>query len=99
MSKNPFYNAVVALGYIVSVVTVIFYGSFIFGDEETILIPMAMLSLFVFSASLMGYVFLYQPLALYFDGKKAEAAQLFLATVGYFGALMAMLFLAAFLLR
>lgn len=84
MTKNPIVNALAGLLYIVLVVSLIFNAQVIFGNEETILIPIAMLSLFVFSAATMGYFFLYQPLQLYLEGEKKKSVDLFINTLGVF---------------
>lgn len=84
MTKNPFINAVAASVYIVFVATIMNYGSKMFGEADTAITPIAVLSLFVLSAAFMGYAFLSQPLQLYLDGKKKEGASLFLRTVGVF---------------
>lgn len=97
MTKNPFLNALAALGYIVGLVLAVFWGGPILGPEETVLIPMAMLSLFVFSAAAMGYIFLYQPVTMYLDGHKREALDLFLMTLAIFGSAIALLFVAQLL--
>ncbi|MBP6976580.1 hypothetical protein KBB42_03235 [Candidatus Dojkabacteria bacterium] len=86
MTKNPFYNAFAAIIYIV----VIVFSINLIADKEVndglaqFITPIMMLSLFVLSAAVMGYVFCYQPLRLYLDGKKKEAVSLFLKTVGVF---------------
>lgn len=98
MTNNPLYNALAALGYIVLIVTGIFYGGPLIGPEDTIFIPMAMLSLFVLSASIMGYIFLYQPAVLFLDNKRQEATTLFLSTVGIFACLTLALFILQLLL-
>ncbi|HVZ76283.1 MAG TPA: hypothetical protein VG934_03400 [Candidatus Paceibacterota bacterium] len=87
MIKKPFYNAVLAAGYIVGLVYFIF--TFIAqpntpDSESSLLVPIAMLSLFVLSAAVMSYLFLYEPLMLYFEGKKQEAVRFFLQTTGIF---------------
>ncbi len=81
MSKNPIFNALVGLLYITGVVTLIFYAPAFLSIEETIFIPIAMLSLFVFSAACMGYIFLYQPLQLFLEGEKKKSVTLFLNTL------------------
>ena len=82
--KYPFIHALAAAAYIVFIVFVI--G--LFADnpavEGTLLIPMVMLSLFVLSAAVMGFLFVYEPLQLYFDNRRHEATIFFLKTVGYF---------------
>jgi len=57
---------------------------------------MAMLSLFVFSAATMAYIVLYQPLVMFLEGKKVEATNLFLKTIGALGGLMIVLFALQF---
>lgn len=85
MTKNPFYNALVALGYIVGIVLILFIGPRVLGGpEESILYPMAALSLLVLSVSVMAYLFFYQPIVMLLDGKREEALSFFLRTVGTF---------------
>ncbi len=85
MTNNPFINALIGLLYIVLVVSFLFtFAERVFPVEDTILIPISMLSLFVFSASFMGYTFLYAPLQLFLDGQKKEGVNLFLKTLGAF---------------
>jgi valyl-tRNA synthetase len=55
-------------------------------DKGGLLIPMVMLSLFTLSAAVMGYLFVSEPLMMYFDGKKKEAVSFFLTTVASFAA-------------
>lgn len=88
--KNPLYNALMAEGYICLIASVMFYGQPLVREEDAVIMPIAMLSLLVLSASLMAYLFCYTPLALFLEGKKEEAVQFFFKTVGYF-ALMTML--------
>lgn len=86
MTKNPIVNALAGLLYIAAVVSLIFYAPQFVDEEDTIFIPIAMLSLFVFSAATMSYLFLYEPLCLLVDGKKQEAASLFIKTLVVFAA-------------
>ena len=97
MTTNPFLNASAALAYIVAIVLAIFYGGPALGPEDTIFIPMAMLSLFVFSAATMGYIVLYQPLVLFLENKRPEAVNLFLKTIATLGGFMVILFALQFL--
>jgi len=81
--KKPFLHALVAALYIVFIVfTVDLVGNTL--KEETIVIPMTILSLFVLSAAIMGYLFLSEPLMLYMDNRKPEAVAFFAKTVGIF---------------
>jgi hypothetical protein len=97
MTTNPFINALAALAYIITLVSAIFYGGPLIGPKETIFIPMAMLSLFVFSAATMSYIVLYQPLVMFLENKKVEAVHLFLKTIGTLGGFMVALFALQFI--
>lgn len=93
MTKNPIVNALAGLTYIAAVVSLIFYAPQFVQEEDSIFIPIAMLSLFVFSAATMSYLFLYEPLCLLVDGKKQEAAMFFIKTLAIFAASAAALLL------
>ncbi|MFA6519607.1 MAG: hypothetical protein WCT41_02170 [Candidatus Paceibacterota bacterium] len=100
MSKNPFVNALVASGYISLLVTLIFNSPKLVTDNELgMMAPVLFLSLFVFSAALMGFIFLYQPLQLLVEGKKEEATKLFLTTLASFASITFAIVSAWFLLR
>ncbi len=88
MTKNPIINAFAATAYISVVASLMYYGSEYAGKaEDTILAPIAILSLFTLSAAMMGYLFLSQPLQLYLDGEKKQGVTLFIRTVGIFAVL------------
>lgn len=85
ITKNPYVNALLASAYIVLGVNIMNFGSsFVKNIEGTLYLPMAMLSLFVFSAGLMGFLFVLEPLTMYLDGKRQEAVVFFLKTLGTF---------------
>ena len=84
MTKNPFVNSFSALLYIVIVASVMFYGVNHKESVNSVIVPITMLSVFTLSAAVMGYIFLYHPLIFYLDGKKKEAINLFLKTLGSF---------------
>jgi hypothetical protein len=83
--NKPLRNALFAELYIIVIVLGSYYGPRLFGEVETILAPIAFLSLFVLSAAIMGYLFCYEPIAQYIDGKKEEAIRHFIQTVTAFG--------------
>jgi hypothetical protein len=89
VTKNPFLNAGAATAYIVLVVSVMFFGTQHVKGPDTILAPLVMISLLTLSAAVMAYIFMYTPLTLYIDGKKKEAARLFLHTIGAFSVITA----------
>ena len=94
--KKPFFYALSAVSYIV---IIILCGNALspFIPEETILIPMAMLSLFVLSAAIMGFLFLSEPLILYIENKKREAILFFAKTVGIFACFMVIFLILLFI--
>jgi predicted membrane channel-forming protein YqfA (hemolysin III family) len=85
MTKNPIYNALAALVYIIAIVLGLTYMSTIQTKIDDLIMPIIMLSLLVLSVSVMVYIFGYQPLVLFLDNKRKEAISLFLKTVGIFG--------------
>ena len=97
MTKNPYQNALLAAAYIVFVVLLISYGPALVRDKpDTILAPMAMLSLLVCSVAFMGYIFFFQPVLMYLDGQKREAVEFFTKTLGAFAVITGIVVLTAF---
>lgn len=97
MTKNPYYNALFASAYIVFVVLLITYGPmFVREKPDTILAPISMLSLLVFSVAFMGYTFIFQPVLMYLDGQKREAVQLFTKTLLVFAGITWVIVLITF---
>ena len=96
MDKNPLVYAAGAAVYIAVVVYTMDALMSSIVPEETLLIPITILSLFVLSAAVMGFLFLYEPLNLYVEGKRVEAARFFLKTVGTFAVFVAVLVCALF---
>src|SRR5258705_13989338 len=97
MTKNPFINAACASLYITGVASFMFYGSKMFGPANTMVVPIAIISLFTLSAAVMGYLFVYQPLVLFLDGHKTQAVNLFLQTIAVFAGITVLVFLSLFL--
>jgi hypothetical protein len=93
----PKYAGLNALGtvlYVTLVASLMYNAPKIFGgDEDTVLIPIAMLLLFVVSASITGLLVLGRPVMWYLDGKKKEAVSLLIATVGFLAAITFIAFL------
>jgi len=83
--KKPFLHALGAVLYIIFIVSVLQVASHIFKDlNGTFFIPMEMLSLFVLSAAVMGYLFLSESVYLLAENKKQEAVVFFAKVVGFF---------------
>ncbi|MDP2665553.1 MAG: hypothetical protein Q8P23_02850 [bacterium] len=99
MTKNPFINALGAAGYISLLVTFIFNSpNFISDNELGMMAPILFLSLFVISAAIMGYLFVYPSVHLLIEGKKEEATRLFLTTIASFAGIIVTTLLAWLLL-
>jgi len=95
-------NAVLTVVYVIAVAFFMYSANQAkFGSENTILIPMVLLLLFVFSASLTGFLILGRPALWYIDGKKKEALSLLANTLGIFFAFtfVAILLLMAYTVR
>ncbi len=86
MTKNPIINAFGASLYIVLVVSVMtFVTKPLSNKPDTFGAPIIMLLVLTLSVAVMAYLFFYQPLLLFIEGKKKEAVNLFLKTVAIFG--------------
>lgn len=95
MTKNPILNAFAAVIYIILVVLVLQLAPDNQPDAK-LLAPIAALSLFVLSASVMGYIFLYQPLVMFLDGDRKGGVKLFLQTVLMFAGVTVVAVILAF---
>jgi len=95
--KKPFLYALGAALYIVIIVFVINSLTSIL-PGKTIIIPMVLLGLFVLSALVMGFLFLYEPLQLYLENHKKEALSFFAKVVGIFACFVALFIILLFLL-
>lgn len=86
MTTNPYINAALASAYIVIVVFGITSLGEIAGPDsgDTVLAPIAILSLLVLSVAFMAFTFFYRPVALLLDGKREEAVAFFARTLTAF---------------
>ena len=80
-----------AEAYIVVVASALFYAPNAHLPEKSVMIPIVVLSLFVLSAAMMGYFFIYQPACLFLEGKQKEATKLFLTTILSFAGITAVM--------
>jgi len=98
--KKPFLHALAAASYIVVIVIVVqFVTSVLKSAEGTLIIPMTMLSLFVLSAAVMGYLFLSEPLYLLAENRKQEAISWFAKVVGFFACFVALFAILLFVVK
>ena len=96
--KKPFLHALGAVVYIVVIVFIVqTVSSALQSQNGTLVIPMTMLSLFVLSAAVMGYLFLSEPLYLLMENKKQEAITFFAKTVGVFACFVVVFAIISFL--
>ncbi len=80
--KRAFIDAVGTVVYIILVVSFMFSLQIFSSKQDNIIIPMAMLLLFVCSAAITGFLVFGKPVMLYIDGKKREAVSLLGYTIG-----------------
>lgn len=78
--KSPYFHSLLAEVYIIGI-SLVLHSLQNPNSPDTIFAPILALSLFVLSASIMGYLFLGKPLQLYLDGRKQEAVSFFTETV------------------
>jgi len=89
MRWNPILNAVGAAAYIGAVVLFMqFIQSVGHDTPDTPIDGMGFLSLLVFSAATMAFLFFYQPVVLLIENKQKEALSYFGKTLGFFGIIM-----------
>lgn len=97
MTRNPLVNALTAVLYIAAVASIMQFGPPMLDDSlETILLPIAFLSLFSLSAAVMAFLFFYQPVRLFLEGEKDAALKLALRTIGVFAVITILLLGATF---
>lgn len=76
-------NSVGTFVYVTLIALVLTNGDRIFGEMNTLLGPIVFLMLFVLSVAIVGLLILGRPAMLYLDGKKQQAVQLLLQTIGW----------------
>jgi hypothetical protein len=90
-------NAVATAGYISLVALFMSKGEKMFGPDDNFLIPLALLLLFVLSASITGGLVLGKPILLYLDNKRGDAVRLFIYTLLSLAVILIVIFGALFL--
>ncbi len=86
ITKQALINSAGTVLYVIAVALFMYYGTLIkIGRSNSILVPIALLLLFVLSASVTGYLMLSKPAQMYLDGKKKEALSLLTKTIIFFG--------------
>jgi hypothetical protein len=97
MSKNPIVNSLSASAYIILVVSVMTFVTQPLKDKpDSFFAPITVLFVLTLSVAVMAYMFFYQPLLLFIEGKKKEAVNLFVKTVGIFAAITVVVLILLF---
>lgn len=97
MTKNPVVNALTASVYIVLVVSVMNFVTQPLRDKpDTFLAPITVLFVLTLSTAIMAFLFFYQPLLFLIEGRKREAINLFVKTVGVFGVITVIVLILLF---
>lgn len=97
--KRAAINALLAFAYVAMVGLFMSNASIIFGEKDTMITPVAVLMLLVFSAALMGILVFGQPLMWYIDGKKKEALYLLGGTMVSLLGFLVLTFVALLVVR
>ncbi len=88
MRWNPYINALGAAAYVWAIGFLFQYiGSIRHDTPDRLTDPIMALSLLVFSAAVMGFLFFYRPVVLLIENKKEQAISFFLKTLVTFGAI------------
>ncbi len=88
MKWNPYINGLAASAYVWCVALLISHIASLHHDTpDTVVGSVSALSLVVFSASVMAFLFFYRPVQLLIENKKKEALRFFAATLFTFGLL------------
>ena len=86
-------HAILVLLYTSGVAWILFNAQRLLGKATSFWGPLAVLMLFVVSATIVGTLVLGRPILLYLDGKRNEALRFFGWTVGWLVALTLVIFL------
>lgn len=87
-------NALGTAVYIAIVALVMQNGERIFGKTDNMTGPIAILLLFVLSATITSALVLGKPILYYLENKKTEAVKLFFYTIGWLFVLTALVFIS-----
>ncbi len=99
IAKYAILNAFLTTAYIVLISSFLFYVPKALDfdkTDDTVFAPILMLSLLVFSASVVGFLIFGRPILWYLDGNKKEAVSLFGYTLLSFFVITVIIFVAFF---
>ncbi|MBU1102172.1 hypothetical protein KJ853_00760 [Patescibacteria group bacterium] len=101
-SKIIFWSAINSLAtaiYVSLVAYLLFNGGKIFGQATNFWMPVALLLLFVISATITGLLVLGRPVYLFLNGAKTEALKLLFYTIGFLALIMVIVFITLLLIK
>ena len=97
MFKSPIINGLSASAYIIFIVSVMTFATQPLKNKpDTFFAPITFLSVLTLSVAVMAFLFFYQPILLFIEGKKKQAVNLFVKTVGIFAAITAVILILLF---
>jgi hypothetical protein len=97
--RAAFLNALSTALYVTVVGSFLFYAAQVrLGQAKTILVPIAMLMLLVFSAALVGVLIFGRPLLWYLEGRKQDSLLLLVGTLAILFAITAAAFVTVVVL-
>jgi hypothetical protein len=76
-------HALLVVLYTSGIASILFNSKTLFKQQDTVFAPIAMLMLFVLSATIVGALVLGRPILLYLDGEKSEALKMFGYTLSW----------------
>jgi len=86
MKSPSLKNAFFAASYIIFIVVALTLATEPLRDkDDTLFTPVVVLSVLTLSVAVMAYLFFYDPMLLFLEGKRREAVDVFLKTVFIFG--------------
>ena len=97
--KTSLINSIISVLYVSGVAWLMSNGGKLFGEEDNVFGGIAILLLFVISATIMGFLIIGRPLMMYLDGLKKEALKLFYFTILWLICISAIMFISLAILR
>jgi hypothetical protein len=98
--RTALVNALLTALYVGTAGSFLFYAAQIrLGQAKTVLVPIAMLMLLVFSAALVGALIFGRPVLWYLDGRKQESLSLLTATLAILFVVTMAVFLTLIIVR
>ena len=102
-NKHPIWHslghAILVVAYVAGVGQIMFHGGQIFGEKDTWLTPIAVLLLFIVSATVTSGLVFARPVLLYLDGQKEEGLKFLGYTIAWIFAFTILAFICLLTIR